>query len=179
MQEIQKRLFASNPKMTVKEDEVLEKETLIKIRDLALLNFRLNKVMSLPHLIFIFLNVFNAILTICMMVICQVNAALVFHGTVTCFYLFYLLSLNRLIVSLVKSILGGLRNKYLYFSFDTTTSQTALAHQHRQLQITSMELYVGYFGPIKLFHLIRLEVAFVFQTGFFMLAYIVFITQTN
>ena len=166
--------------MSAAEVDEVEKEMMRQIRALALLNWKLNEAMSLPHLIFTFLNVFNAILTICMMVICRVNAALVLHGTLTFLYLLYLLSLNRVIVNLVRSILRTLRHRYLQsnsLSSSVSTPQV-LAAQHRQLQITAMDLYVGYF-PGKLFHLIRLEVAFVFQTGFFMLSYIVFITQTN
>lgn len=166
--------------MSAAEVDEVEKEVMRQIRALALLNWKLNEAMSLPHLIFTFLNVFNAILTICMMAICRVNAALVLHGTLTFLYLLYLLSLNRVIVNLVRSILRTLRHRYLQsnsLSSSVLTPQV-LAVQHRQLQITAMDLYVGYF-PVKLFHLIRLEVAFVFQTGFFMLSYIVFITQTN
>ncbi len=165
--------------MSAAEVDEVEKEMMRQIRALALLNWKLNEAMSLPHLIFTFLNVFNAILTICMMVICRVNAALVLHGTLTFLYLLYLLSLNRVIVNLVGSILRTLRHRYLQSnSLSSSVLTPQMLVEHRQLQITAMDLYVGYF-PVKLFHLIRLEVAFVFQTGFFMLSYIVFITQTN
>lgn len=152
-----------------------------QIGRLALLNYRLNQALSVPHLIFILLNVCNAVLTFCMMTVCRVNAALLWHGTVTFLYLLYLLLLNRSIVHLLKAILTSLREGYLLKNNEGRrhpSQMTSTLSIYRQLKWTEAELYVAYF-PIKLYHLLRLEAAFVFETGFFMLAYIVFITQTN
>lgn len=52
---------------------VVEDQVTKQIRELALVNYTLNQTLSIPNLVFIFLNVFNGVLIVCMSLICQAS----------------------------------------------------------------------------------------------------------
>src|SRR5699024_9014283 len=179
--------------LNLEEDQAME-----QIRELALVNYELNQILSVPNMIFVWLNCCNTILAVCMTVMCQLNAALLCYCLLTCAYMCYLVWLNHRVIDTLKQIFTHLHKRYSTMNCHRERLFETIAHKEisanhlnnsnglsilesdesRQMRFGEMEIYCDHFA-IKIYHISNIDMQFLFQIGLFMINYIVFITQTN
>ncbi len=168
-----------------------------KIVEYALLSEQLNELYAVPAIIYLIFNIFNVVLPVCMIFLCQVHYGHLFHGTCTWMYIVFLVYLNNQNIATIRRILLRLSTKHKekaksselllakYQKAFPATSQIIRkfqqnVQQHRSTfhRYQQMDIYLEYY-QINIFNVIQVTYGFIFKTFLFMLNYIVLITQTN
>lgn len=158
----------------IEEDEALD-----QLRELAVINDSLNRVMSIPILMYTLMNAVQLTLAVCLSILCTPNWTLLANSFFVWIYLAYLAYLNAQIQQLVKRTFIQLRGNYATLDAITQGRQHHLVRwQCRALKLQQATLYSSYFS-IRLFYLTCISLPVLLNLVLFVANYVLLMTQTN
>lgn len=159
----------------IEEDEALE-----QLRELAVINDSLNRVMSIPILAYTLMNAVQLTLAVCLSILCTPNWTLLANSFFVWVYFAYLAYLNAQIRQLVKRTFIQLRGNYA--TVDAIRTQRRQHHlvrwQCRALKLQQATLYSSYFS-IRIFYLTCISLPVLLSLVLFVANYVLLMTQTN
>ena len=121
---------------------------------------------------YIFNNVFNTIVIICMWLLCTPNLGLLLQSLGTIIYAFIVTILNCRILETFDDIIEIFHQKYRRENDQTSTNRI------RKMYLKNCIIYREYF-EIEIFNFWKLNFSFIVNTSLFMFSYVVVFSQTS
>lgn len=175
-----------------------------KMQALALVNSQLHTLLSFPLSIYFFIKTETLVVVPCMIIFYIAKTgpvALLFavYPTIIWICLAYLVNMNREIVETVERIACLLRDRHqpevehkvsgqMRAILQRHLARHTAASNHRHLsednkrscsiRLHEAHFYRSYF-QLRLFHLTRVDLSFLFYSSLFAMNYVVFLNQTN